>query len=137
MSGFADLAATLAELEGIPSRIAAECADGITEQIRQQFDAGCDAYGNPWEPLLPSTVRRKRGDTRILRRTDKLSSQTTAHPTGGAGIEITSLPEGQFHQGGTRNMDPRPILPDGGDLPTAWEEIIQGATDRAFKRARL
>ncbi len=135
MSSFEDLAATLAELEDIPSRIAGEVADGITEEIRTQFDAGLDAYGRPWEPLLPSTVKRKKGDRRILRRTDVLSSETVARPTAGAGIEITSVDYGVFHQGGTVNMVPRPILPDEGELPEAWQEVIQKASDNAFKKA--
>lgn len=134
MSGFAALAETLAELDGIPSRIASDVADGITEQIRQQFDAGRDPYGAPWAPLLPQTVRRKAGDRRILRRTDALSSETVARPTAGAGIEITSIDAGQFHQGGTKHMTPRPILPDGGELPADWLEIIDAATERAFAK---
>lgn len=135
MSDFADLAATLAELEDIPSRIASDVADGITEQIRQQFDSGRDPYGAPWAPLLPQTVRRKAGDRRILRRADVLSSETVARPTASAGIEITSVDHGQFHQGGTRHMTPRRVLPDGGELPAGWIEIISVATEQAFKEA--
>lgn len=134
MSDFADLAATLAELEDVPSRIAATVADGITEEIRGQFDRGVDAYGRPWAPLLPQTVRRKRGDSRILRRTDVLSSETVAVPTAGAGVAIESVDSGQFHQSGTKHMDPRPILPDGGELPAAWIEIIDDATEQAFAK---
>lgn len=136
MAGFADLADRLAELEDIPSRIAREVSDGITEEIRQQFDAGTDPYGASWTPLLPSTVRRKRGDSRILRRTDKLSSQTVARPTSGSGIEITSLPYGGVHQvGDGSRMAARPILPDGPDLPESWQEVIETASEKALKKA--
>jgi phage gpG-like protein len=137
MSGFAALAETLAELEGIPSRIAGEVAEKITEELREQFDRGVDPYGTPWAPLLPSTVRRKGGDTRILRRADALSSETVASPTSGAGIEITSVAYGQFHQLGTKHMTERKVLPDSGELPPAWQEIIQTATDNAFRKAKL
>lgn len=133
MAGFADLADRLAELEDIPSRIAGEVADGINEEIRQQFDAGTDAYGRPWKPLLPQTVRRKRGDTRILRRTDALSGETVARPTSGAGIEITSLDYGGVHQAGA-TLAKRAILPDGSDLPKSWEAIIETASDNAFAK---
>lgn len=136
MSGFADLADRLAELEDIPSRIAREAADGITEEIRTQFDAGLDPYGAPWAPLLPQTVRRKAGDRRILRRTDRLSSETVARPTSGSGIEITSVDYGGVHQvgDGTR-MVARPILPDGAELPESWQDIIETASSKAFKKA--
>src|SRR5690348_3268759 len=101
MSGFDDLVSTLAELEDIPSRIASEVSDGINEIIADQFAAGTDPYGAPWAPLLPSTVKRKRGDRRVLRRTDTLSSETRAKPSAGAGVEIDSIDVGQFHQAGT------------------------------------
>lgn len=134
MSGFADLADRLAELEDIPSRIAGEVADAITEDLRQQFDQGVDPYGAPWRPLLPSTVRRKRGDARILRRGDTLSSSTVAKATSGAGIEITSLDYGGVHQAG-ETLAKRAILPDGDDLPPAWLNHIETATDKTFAKA--
>ncbi len=136
MSGFDDLAARLAELEDIPSRMAGPVAAGITEEIRQQFDAGVDPYGEAWAPLLPSTVKRKRGDARILRRTDALSSETVARPTRGSGIEITSLPYGGVHQvGDGSRMVARPVLPDGDELPEAWQDIIEDTRARAFAKA--
>ncbi len=134
MSTFADLAARLADLENIPSRIASEVAEGITAEIRQQFDAGVNAYGAPWRPLLPSTVRRKRGDTRILRRTDALSSSATAAPQSGAGVEVGMLDYGGVHQAG-ETIAKRAILPDGDDLPPAWQAIIETATEKAFAKA--
>lgn len=137
MSGFADLAATLAELDDIPSRIASEVAEGITEHLREQFDQGVDPYGVAWSPLLPSTLRRKGGDARILRRADALSSETVARPTSGAGIEITSVDYGQFHQSGTKHMTVRRVLPDEGELPEAWQDLIGDATERAFRKAGL
>ena len=135
MAGFRDLAERLAELEGIPSRIARDVADGINESIADQFATGTDPYGKPWAPLLPQTVRRKGGDTRILRRSDALSSETVARPTSGSGIEITSVESGQYHQGGTKHMVARKVLPDGAELPDAWTEAIEKATEKAFKKA--
>lgn len=135
MPGMAALAERLAELEDIPSRIAGEVADGITEELRQQFDGGHDPYGNAWKPLKASTIKRKGGDTRILRRTDTLSSETVATPRRGAGVEITSVDYGRFHQTGTENMTARPVLPDQDELPEAWQEVIQEATDTAFRKA--
>ncbi len=136
MAGFSDLADRLAELEGIPSRITREVADAINVEIEGQFANGHNAYGNPWAPLLPSTVKRKKGDRRILRRTDALSSETRATPTSGAGIEITSLDYGGVHQtGDLPRMVARKILPDGSALPRPWTKAIEDATDRAFAKA--
>ncbi len=134
MSGFKELSERLVELEDLPSRITREVSDGINEQIRQSFDTGTDPYGAPWKPLSTATVRRKRGDTRILRRTDRLSNETVASPSGGSGIEITSVDYGGVHQAGS-TLPKRAILPDGPDLPKAWQAIIQEATERAFAKA--
>jgi hypothetical protein len=135
MAGAADLAARLAELAKIPSRVAARVASDIDAQLKGEFDHGVNAYGNAWKPLLPQTIRRKRGDARILRRTDQLSAETGAKPAAGAGIEITSLDYGSFHQTGTSRMVARKILPDGGALPKPWTESIQSALDDEFGKA--
>lgn len=135
MAGFQDLTERLAELEGIPSRIAKEVAEGISVLVKAEFDGAHDPYGRPWKPLLPSTLKRKGGDSRILRRTDALSSGTNVVPASGAGVEIISVEYGEKHQTGTRNMVARKILPDGSDLPKQWEDLIQEASDRAFKKA--
>ncbi len=135
MSKFSDLASTLADLEDIPSRIAGEVASGINELIQDQFASSSDPYGNPWAPLLPSTVRRKGGDTRILRRTDALSSETIARPSSGAGIEIRSVEYGGYHQGPAAHRVARPVLPDEGELPESWQEIIESKTEAAFSKA--
>lgn len=132
---FSDLAERLAELEDIPSRVTSAVAEGINDQIQEQFAAGQDPYGNAWAPLLPSTVRRKRGDRRILQRTDALASETIARPTSGSGIEISSLPYGGVHQNGDGSrMVARPLLPDGAELPERWTEIIEKETDKAFAK---
>lgn len=134
MAGMKDLADRLAELEGIPSRIAAEVAEGISALVADEFAGSHDPYGKPWKPLLPQTVRRKGGDSRILRQTDDLSSSTVAKPASGAGVDVISIDVGKYHQTGTRNMVARKILPDGENLPKSWEAVIEGAAERAFKK---
>ncbi len=136
MAGLKDLQARLAELEDIPSRIAKEVAEGISALVADEFAGSHDPYGRPWKPLLPSTVKRKGGDSRILRRTDVLSSETTAKSASGAGVDVVSIDYGGVHQEGNpkNGMVARKILPDGSDLPKAWEKIIEEASARAFAK---
>ena len=134
MSGLDTLMANLGELEGIPSRIAAKVSERLTDLLFEEFEEEHDPYGAAWAPLLPQTVKRKRGDDRILRRTDALSIETVAHPRGGAGIEISSLDYGRFHQTGTRHMVARPVLPGGDELPDSWQAIIEEETEAAFSK---
>ncbi len=135
MAGARDLADRLAQLAGLPSRITAAVADGINAELEEQFASGVNAYGNPWAPLLPQTVRRKGGDSRILLRTDALAAATAAHPSGGAGITIQSLDYGKFHQSGTKHMVARKILPDGKALPPSWQAVIAECAKAAFTKA--
>jgi len=136
MAGLADLAKRLADLEGIPSRIAKEVAAGIEVLISKEFASETDPYGRAWARLLPQTVRRKGGDTRILRRTDAMASTVEVDPTSGSGVAITmSVPYASAHQTGTKHMVARKVLPDGSDLPSEWKNMIHDAATREFSKA--
>lgn len=131
MAGWKDLLKRLKQLEKIPDTIAAEVAPKIDADLKAQFDKGVNAYGNAWKPLSESTLRRKGGDARILRRTDTLSSDVSAEAVGNSGIQMTVPNPGTYHQTGTRHMPARKILPDGTALPRKWQKYIQDALDRA------
>lgn len=133
MASLDDMALALADLSSVPSRAATGAAKRINALIGDQFDAETDPFGEPWKPLEESTVRRKGGDRRILRRTDALAGATHAKPVRPAGIEITSLDYGMFHQTGTVHMVAREILPEG-ELPPEWEEAIEDEIEIAFGR---
>ena len=134
MSGLDAVIANLGELQSVPSRAAKAIAMRLTAELNDEFTGEHDPYRRAWAPLLPQTVKRKGGDARILRRTDALSVETVALPASGAGIEITSLEYGQFHQTGTRHMVARPVLPGGSELPKAWQDIIEEEIDAAFRK---
>lgn len=135
MAGFADLAARLGELAQVPSRIAGPVAADINDALQEEFEGEHDPYGRPWAKLAESTVRRK-GHDQILYETGALQNNTVARPTRGAGIEITSLPYGEYHQDGTSRMPARKILPDGANaLPPEWQESIDRNTEQAFRKA--
>lgn len=134
MPSLDDMAAAISELSDVPSRASVGAAHRINALIGDQFASGVDPFGQPWQPLKESTVKRKGGDRRILRRTDALSLETVARPAAGAGIEIDSLDYGQFHQTGTGRMVARPILPEG-ELPEEWSEAIDAAVEDAFRKA--
>jgi phage gpG-like protein len=132
VAGIQDLIARLNELRKMPSRITKAVAARIDEELKAQFERSVNAYGNPWKPLLPQTVRRKFGDARILRRTDELSQGIAAKAASGSGIEITAPAYGQFHQTGTKFMAARKLFPDGKALPPAWRAIIADEMAKAF-----
>lgn len=143
MTGIAQLdalAEALDDLATVPSRAANAGAQRINALIADQFSGGHDPYGEAWADLEESTIKRKGGDARILIRSGALADQTRALPARGAGIEITTLSYGAFHQlgfrVGTAKVPARPILPYGDELPEAWERAIDEEIDRAFERVR-
>ncbi len=134
MASFRKLADNLGELSTVASRISKPVAARINELIKVQFATGQDAYGTAWQPLLPSTVRRKKGDSRILLRSGRLSVETFATPSSGAGISLVSVDYGGFHQSGTSRMVSRPLLPARSDLPASWQSIIREELHKAMSK---
>lgn len=134
LSELRQLEDNLHRLSGVPSRVASDGAERIDALIEDQFDAGTDPYGVAWEALAESTLDKGRfppplTDTTALRSTRDVS------PMAGAGISIT-FDEGYagFHQGGTRNMPERMILPNDAFPPT-WEAALEEASSDAFADA--
>jgi hypothetical protein len=124
---------TIRQLARVPSQAARGAAPRIAELLQNQFDEGVDPYGDPWAPLMPSTMARGRtpppltdtGDMRDL----------TVEPSGSSGIAIhLGAGYSAFHQVGTKTMDARPILPVHG-IPNSWHEAIVEETRSAVKRA--
>lgn len=131
----AALSRNLRRLAEVPSRMATKAAEGISDAIQQQFDAGVDPYGEPWEPLAPSTLARKQGPG-ILDETSAMRDGIEVAPTGGAGVGITfnDKPDvAMYHQYGTARMPARKILPEEG-LPDTWERALADAAEDEIER---
>lgn len=124
----------LAEMKQIPAKIAERVALRITKAWRATFAAGQDPYGNPWRPLLPSTLRRKGGDARILRRTDAMFDETRAKPLAGAGVALVAPDPARWHQSGTAHMAARPVAPAFG-MPAPWRRIAEEEAEKAARGA--
>lgn len=129
------LAANLAELSSVPSRAARPAAEAITALLQDEFDSETSPDGEHWAALMPSTVKRKGGDDRILIRTEATRNNTYARPSAGAGIQIVTSEAALFHQTGTSHHAARPILPGDKDgLPAEWQDAIDDAVDAAFRK---
>lgn len=136
LSELGALADNLHRLALVPSQASAEASREIAQLIDQQFDAGIDPYGVPWEPLAKSTVARGRTDPPMTD-TRRLRDTMRVFPLRGAGIAVTSDAEYLgFHQGEgspNANVPPRHVLPEG-EIPDTWERAIADALDNAFER---
>lgn len=129
-----DLVNRLGDLAGVPSRAAGRVSERLNELLDREFDEEQSPDGQAWEPLAESTVRRKRGDRRILQRTETMRADIRVRPAPGAGVEIDAPHPASYHQIGTSEMPARKLLPEGGELPADWQEAIDEEIERAFAK---
>ncbi len=126
-------------LSRVPAQASARAATELRAVVvEQEAEAReVDPYERPWKPLAASTVRTKRGDTRILRDTGKMLDELEIRPMSGAGLSLTfGAPQSAFHQIGTKNMPARPLIPTG-PLPRSWSEAIEQAIDAELSEVAL
>jgi mRNA-degrading endonuclease RelE of RelBE toxin-antitoxin system len=122
-----------AEVRGKLAKAAAPRIDAL---LQQQFATESDPYGKPLASLKASTVRRKRGNARILYRVGNLQPGTYALATGGR-LVITYGPAAQYAQDGdaSRGRVPRLVAPSYG-IPKTWKFALeQAAADVAKAEA--
>lgn len=138
ISQIGQLADRMADLANVPSRVAARVSQKLAENIQDEFAAGTDPYGEPWQPLAPATVARGRGAPPLTDTGDMLDSLRVA-PLPGAGVSITIAHPAAPHQtgwSGDKSIGPaRPILPAGESFPELWEEILTKAAEDEFRKA--
>jgi hypothetical protein len=129
-----DLADRLGELASVPSRASRGAADRITDLIQGQYATGEDPYGDAWADLSERTLERHGPPP--LTDTGDMADGSIAKPAQGAGIEITIPFPGGIHQTGARRgtwrMPKRPILPDGDEMPPAWDDAIAASARESF-----
>lgn len=116
---------------------------------------GTSEDGITWEPLKPSTVRRRRrgrrgsrhaGRVEILRDTGRLlRSLTPGVDAPGPGGEVrtppgrvivaSNVPYAGYHHRGTRRIPSRPLWPLDGRLPAGWTRELAESLKRGILAA--
>ena len=129
------LGAFSAALSGLaadaPRLLGEAVAEGGTAAITAEFAQEADPAGNPWARRKPPT-----GSWPILRKTGRMYGSVTARPLPSA-AEFTVDTPAEFHQGGTRRMVARPLLPKG-KLPEPWRVAIgEAVRERIADRLRV
>jgi hypothetical protein len=127
-------AISLRALSRVPAQAAEDASRELEAVLRDQHGAEVDPYGNPWAPLKQSTIDRKGGDSRILRRSDVMLDDLQIRPSAGAGLTLTfGTAYAAFHQIGTKDMVARRLLPIAA-MPARWGEAIKRALDARFQK---
>lgn len=119
-AGLETLRGALEGLEDVIPRICDKAGEKIEAAVDAQFSAGTDPYGTPWAPLAsgqPSHLTKSggmRSSVVVVVGTDRIET-IVADPAG-------------YHQGGTRRMVARPIIPtEARGLPDTWDDAITEA----------
>lgn len=125
-------------LKPIMEVIGEEMLESEKELFRTQGASG----GEPWSPLEDSSLRRKKGDARILYRTgDEERSLTTKSAPGNlfnatrSFILIGSTQPGvEFQRRGTKNMEVREPIQFRKDQAEHWTDMVSGFIFRGALR---
>lgn len=101
-------------------------AEFVLDKTMEGFFNGTDPWGAPWAPLAKSTIdaRRRRGNAGIspLLDTGQMFASLRVERGNDFAVIHMDSPAG-FHQGGTRYMPAREMLPMEGEevvLPDSW-----------------
>jgi hypothetical protein len=127
------LADRIADLAEVPSRAAKRVSRELGALLQEDFDAGHDPYGTAWKRLAPATIAKGRTPP-PLSASEKMRRSLRVKPMRGAGIAITISHPAQVHQTGwdgpSGKGPARPILPQRGELPEAWIDVIESGIRR-------
>jgi phage gpG-like protein len=119
-----------AKLRRSPAVVREAVTEMATEALRlvqESFDKEQSPDGRKWRPT-------KAGNRPILVRTGRLRGGFTVS-RGALGFTIINrVGYAVYHQGGTRRMVARPMLPKQGRLPAGWQRSINGKARAVFRR---
>ena len=119
-----------AKLRKAPAVVREAITEMATEALRltqESFDKEQTPDGKKWK-------RTKAGLRPILVRTGMLRGGFTVN-RGALGFTIINrVGYAVYHQGGTRRMVARPMLPKQGRLPVGWQRTINGKARAVFRR---
>lgn len=124
------------QLARVPAQAAAAVAPKIEKLVREEFDRGCDPYGEPWAPLAQATLDKGRTPPPLTDSGDL--GEVDVKPMRGSGVSVTlGAPYGAFHQVGFhvegKPVPSRPPLPVHG-LPESWRDAIAEEVETSVRR---
>ena len=118
---------------GIPRAVAKHLAPMLEARTRAMRDGQTDPYGKALAPLADSTIRKKGGDSRILRDTNQADAETYVLNVGPQ-IVFRYGEVYQYAQNGAPNRPVRLVAPIYG-IPKTWTQDMKVAQAMAAKEA--
>lgn len=129
--GFAQLSRLIANLEQLADNGAetssAAAAEAVEKVVEAEYTEGKGPDGKPWAAKADGTASH-------LQKSRAMRSGTQVVP-GVKGVSVRVPKPGGFHQGGTKRMDARAIVPEGEQLPPEWERPVADAVSAVVAKA--
>ena len=121
------LVAKLDNPQGVLAGISRDLAEEVINLVREGWEGQHDPYGSAWAP------KASPDGSAILVRTAALRNSFNVQGADAAGFTVSAgVAYAGFHQGGTRRMPARKMVPDG-DIPDSWAtrfgEVIEEHLD--------
>jgi len=101
---------------------------GVVAQIRNDFNASQDPYGNKWQALKYPRRAPRNTDNKPLVDSGKLRDSYSYRKIKMGLTIATTVKYAQYHQFGTARMVARKMLPEL-EAPQTWVDAIQAAID--------
>jgi hypothetical protein len=122
--GLTKIRAAALTMPKVMSQASRDAAEELEDLIEALFAHGVDPFGNAWEDLRPSTLKKGRHpppltDEGVLR-------AVHVAPLQSAGLEV-DFPEdyAEFHQSGTSRMAKRQLVPEPEEFDASkWKQAI-------------
>ena len=112
-----------------PRDVMAVIGADLMERVEEGFENEHDPYGQPWKPLAPATLKRRRAGgvgAKILQDTGVMRRSLNYRVAGRNAVAVGfSDKKALWHQDGTDRIPARPMLPwrrgpGGVQLPPSW-----------------
>lgn len=121
-------------LAGIRARVAPKVAARLNERVLDCYRGEHDPYMRPWEPLKPSTIKRKGGNSVILFRSGASGNDCGAKALGAAGVAVWAGGAAGYHMTPSGTRPARCVLPTHG-MPPLWRADIADVCGAEFAKA--
>ena len=129
--GLATFSIALTRASDVPKQIALEIKDQIQDDLKSNFDAERDPYGQKWAPR-----KKEPKDGHAV-----LYEKGNLYRSGDVNVKkdgVLEIRYGErysvFHQGGTRRMAQRLLVPlEERGMPDKWTRLVKDAFKRALE----
>lgn len=128
-SGLTEFTQSVDKLRDLPAHVASNIAPEIKADMLAKYSAEQGPDGKSWPK------RKDNNPWAILNRSGALKGSLGVAVHGTSVVVLYTDPISVFHQNGTHTIPQRQMVPEAGEIPKEWEQIIDKAITDEFEGA--